>query len=457
MVSIEYISMRKDYGGVEISSQKKDTFMNITKSLFACFVAVCVCIAQTNVTISGKVTDSSGVTPISGAVVQLEKGGLTSTTGADGSFLLSGSVDIINSQFNKPLSDKITVSLYRGYLNLNIREKSKIAITTYTIQGKALSSIRKTMDAGFHSVALPPMSSGVYFYRIQSGEDEFVIKNNSLTCVSGGVELSSQNQSSTALTRQVKSYVPINDVIAATKTGYLDYRVEIKESDTSGIEIRMISQDTGTVTDIDGNVYHAIKLGNQVWTVENLRTTRYKDGTAIPYVTDKSAWANLTTSGYCYYENDSTANAVKYGALYNWHTVNTGKLAPAGWHVPTNAEWDTLQNYLIANGYNWDGTTTGNKIGKSMAAKTDWALSSVQGDVGNDLPSNNSSGFSALPGGSRYNDGSFSGQGKDGGWWSATEDDASTSYNSLLGYSNEPLYRAIHNKEYGFSVRLVRD
>ena len=113
-----------------------------------------------------------------------------------------------------------------------------------------------------------------------------------------------------------------------------------------------------TVKDADGNVYTTVKIGNQVWTVENLRTTKYNDGSAIPLVTDSAAWVNLTTPGYCYYNNTTNADSIKkYGALYNWYAVDTKKLAPAGWHVPTDAEWDTLQNYLIANGYNWDGTT----------------------------------------------------------------------------------------------------
>src|SRR4030043_168747 len=129
---------------------------------------------------------------------------------------------------------------------------------------------------------------------------------------------------------------------------------------------------SGTVTDADGNVYQTVKIGNQVWTVENLRTTKYDDGSAIPLVTDSAAWAALTTPGFCYYNNTTNAdNIKKFGALYNWHAVNTKKLAPKGWHVPTEAEWITLENYLIANGYNWDGTKTENKIAKSMAAKTD--------------------------------------------------------------------------------------
>jgi uncharacterized protein (TIGR02145 family) len=91
-----------------------------------------------------------------------------------------------------------------------------------------------------------------------------------------------------------------------------------------------------TVKDADGNVYHTVKIGNQVWTVENLRTTRNNDGSAIPHVTDGTEWAALTTPGYCFYDNMSNVDSIKeYGALYNWYAVDTKKLAPAGWHVPS--------------------------------------------------------------------------------------------------------------------------
>ncbi len=226
--------------------------------------------------------------------------------------------------------------------------------------------------------------------------------------------------------------------------------------DTSAAALLKVTSGT-IVTDIDGNVYQTVMIGSQVWTVENLRTTKYNDGTAIPYVTDNSAWANLTTPGYCYYGNDSAANAVKYGALYNWYVVETGKLAPAGWHVPDSVDWDILQNYLIANGYNWDGTTTGNKIGKSMAAKTDWNSSATEGDVGNNLSSNNSSGFSSLPGGGRNNNGSFGNIGGYGDWWSSTERNATSAYFCRLSSHHPGLNRDYDNKEYGIYVRLVKD
>jgi uncharacterized protein (TIGR02145 family) len=220
--------------------------------------------------------------------------------------------------------------------------------------------------------------------------------------------------------------------------------------------------DDTTIVDGDGNVYTTVKCGNQEWTVENLRTTKFIDGTDIPHMTGSSEWSNLSTPGYCFYNNSTDGSfQEKWGALYNWYAVNTSKLAPAGWHVPTNADWQQLEEYLIANGYNWDKSTSGNKIGKSLAAKTDWSSSSGAGDVGNNLSSNNSTGFSALPGGYRnlepFTGGVFRNQSNIGYWWSATDSDTSSAYYLILYYGSEDLNRVSSSKKFGFSVRLVRD
>ena len=103
---------------------------------------------------------------------------------------------------------------------------------------------------------------------------------------------------------------------------------------------------------------------------ENLKTTKFKDGTPIPDVTDETDWAGLSTPGYCWH-NNNIDNKNTYGALYNWFTVSTGNLCPSGWHVATHDEWTTLVDYLIANGYNYDGTTTGNKIAKALKTTID--------------------------------------------------------------------------------------
>ncbi len=217
---------------------------------------------------------------------------------------------------------------------------------------------------------------------------------------------------------------------------------------------------TATVTDIDGNVYNSIKIGTQTWMKENLRVTKYNDGTAIPLVTDITAWSNLTTPGYCWYNNDkATYTANKYGALYNWFVVNTGKLAPTGWHVPSDTEWTTLKNYLIANGYNNDGSTTDNSIAKSLAAPTNWASSTNTGAVGNtDYPAKrNSTGFTALPGGIRYIDGTFNYIGNYGTWWSSTEYTTGNAWYWSLSYDYSSLGRGGDLERSGFSVRCLRD
>ena len=134
-----------------------------------------------------------------------------------------------------------------------------------------------------------------------------------------------------------------------------------------GNEISFIA---GTVKkDIEGNLYHTINIGTQVWMVENLKTTKYNDGTDITPVTDGTAWIALTTPSYCWYNNDAATNKTTYGALYNWYAIDAASngnknICPVGWHVPNTAEWVTLRNYMTDNGYNYDGTTTGNKFAK---------------------------------------------------------------------------------------------
>jgi uncharacterized protein (TIGR02145 family) len=213
------------------------------------------------------------------------------------------------------------------------------------------------------------------------------------------------------------------------------------------------------VEDIDGNEYKAVRIGNQLWMAANLNTTRYSDGTAIPLVTDSAAWANLTTPGFCWYNNDSATYSNLYGALYNWWVVNTGKLCPAGWHVPTDAEWTQMENYLIANGYNYDETTSGNKISKSLAATTNWPPSTKTGAVGNtDYPAyRNKTGFSAIPIGERYPTGEFTVTGIADEWWSGSNHDPVTVWGRNIAYDYVDLYRAFYDMKCGLSVRCVKN
>jgi len=249
-----------------------------------------------------------------------------------------------------------------------------------------------------------------------------------------------------------------------TRTGYHDTGKSVEQQSIECLTPHGFQDQANavceTVTDADGNVYHTVKIGAQTWTIENLKTTKYNDGTVIPLITGITAWENLTTEAYSWYNNDPATYKKTYGALYNWNAVNTGKLAPVGWHVPTDAEWGVLESYLIANGYNYDGTTTGNKISKALALKTGWetyseAYSATGTIIGNHLSANNRSGFSAIPSGYRNNGGVFDGMGVGGYWWSATG--VSYAYFRSLICNNGGLYRNGANMSYGFSVRLLRN
>jgi len=210
-----------------------------------------------------------------------------------------------------------------------------------------------------------------------------------------------------------------------------------------------------TVTDIDGNVYTTVTIGTQVWMVENLKTTHYRNGEAITNVTDNTAW---TTAGpaYCWYNNDATSNKATYGALYNWFAVvDSRNVAPTGWHVPTDAEWTILTNYLTNNGYGYQGS--GSDIAKSMAATSGWTNFGTLGTIGNDPTSNNSSGFKAVPGGYRYySNGGFDDIDNGGDWWSSTPYDASLAIIRNLYFDNVNNRSFNNNKQFGFSIRCLK-
>jgi len=406
--------------------------------------------------ISGIVTDT-GTTPIHGAVVWLEKSGQTTTTGEDGSFtFIVGSSGTLPGN-RKLLANRLSAGISGYVMTLTIAERAAVKATIFDLSGKCLSIVRKTIDAGNHSIALPYQGDGIYLYKVQTGNSEFVIKGNSVVGVSSECSVTTQGSSAEPLAKRTQNTAAINDVIAATKTGYLNYRAVVTNSDTSGIAIKMIAS-AGTITDADSNVYQTVKIGNQVWMAENLRVTKYNDGSAIPM--DTSTWTNTTTPNYCFYNLTTDSGSIKkYGALYNWYVVNPEnpkKIAPAGWHVPTDPEWDTLQNYLIESGYNYDRSTTENKIAKSISAETDWLTCSTIGAIGNDLTINNRSGFSALPGGCRIGN-KFNNIGIYCAWWSATEHGEKSAYSRNIVNDCNDVSNFSASKILGFSVRLIKD
>ena len=217
----------------------------------------------------------------------------------------------------------------------------------------------------------------------------------------------------------------------------------------------------GIVTDIDGNVYHTIKIGSQTWMVEDLKTKRYSNGelinSTIP-ITKELTWENNPNYQWAY--DGIESNVSLYGRLYTWYAATDNRnIAPTGWHVASDAEWTTLGNYLIANGYNYDGTTSGNKIAKSLAASSDWpsSIKTNVGTISNDLTKNNTSGFTALPCGSRSSNGEFWNIFNLGVWWSYPETSATNAWATALSYDENDMNRGVGPKNRAYSVRCVRD
>lgn len=219
-------------------------------------------------------------------------------------------------------------------------------------------------------------------------------------------------------------------------------------------------KENDTVLDADGNSYHTVTIGTQTWMVENLKTTTYNDGTPVFNITEQREWAFLERPGYCDYNNDES-NATKYGRLYNWYAVETGKLAPKGWHVPSKEDWEVLIDYLIENGYNYDETTTGNKIAKSLGDAKDWSVSAYEGTLGSpDHPSmSNKTQFSAVPSGVRGWE--FEVQGYIGHLWSSTVCETTISNNAAyyltLDYIMPNVIIQFTTRSSGLAVRCIRD
>jgi uncharacterized protein (TIGR02145 family) len=184
-----------------------------------------------------------------------------------------------------------------------------------------------------------------------------------------------------------------------------------------------------------------VKIGNQVWMLENLDVEKFRNGDLIPQAKTAGEWESAGKNNepaWCYYDNDES-NGNKYGKLYNWHAVNDPRgLAPDGYHIPTNAELTELTDNLGKE----------NLAGVKMKSASGWYES------GN---GNNSSGFSAQPGGFRYINGSFSDISKVGNWWSSSEADSNNAVSRFLNYYNADVFNYNSDKQNGFSVRCLKD
>ncbi|MFC1492544.1 fibrobacter succinogenes major paralogous domain-containing protein [candidate division KSB1 bacterium] len=244
----------------------------------------------------------------------------------------------------------------------------------------------------------------------------------------------------------------INNLVIAQNSTKV-YNRQHAGTGRAGLTSNMADVDIGTVTDIDGNTYKTIKIGDQWWMTENLRVTHFRNGVEIPNVTGNAEWMNLSSGAYCMWENNSTTAAVM-GHIYNWYAVDDSRvLAPEGWHVPTDDEWKDLEMYLgmsrsEANDRGFRGTDEGGKLKEAGTAH--WN-SPNKGAT-------NESGFTALPGGYRDDvDGEFKNIRNGIAFWSSSESNSVFAWYRSLRSSRSDIGRSHNYKRLGFFVRCVRD
>ena len=429
--------------------------MNQVKLAIAAIgVAFALCRGQ-SVHISGRVQNSAGA-GIPGVTVRLGKAGLATTTDSDGGFTLSGSV----SGIGKPASHTASGEAYpfrmigNGIL-FSVMKRTRVGIQMHDCGGRRLASREKIVSPDDGLIPLLRLSDGVHIYRIATDDHEYTFRGMTGIAAPGGPM---PIEGGTALAKGAQRAVAIEDALLAAKEGFQLSRIPVTNPDTSGLQVILAPWVTGTMADLDGNIYRTIRYGSQVWMAENLRTSKYNDGTAIPLVTDSAAWGAMETPAYSFF--DYTTDPVeqgKWGAFYNGHAVSTGKLAPAGWHVPADAEWDTLENYLVAGGYDYDGTASENKIAKSMAAKSGWLPSADSGAIGNDTLGNDASGFSGMPNGYCDYAGETYYRNWYAFWWTSTQRDENFMKLRGIYYHASGLKSDAFTKVYGLSVRLVKD
>ena len=208
------------------------------------------------------------------------------------------------------------------------------------------------------------------------------------------------------------------------------------------------------VKDIDGNSYKTVKIGEQIWMAENLKVTQYRNGGPIPNLTDENDWENTEQGAYCNYDNNED-NVEIYGRLYNWYAIDDKRvLAPRGWHIPTDDEIKELEMYLgLSQSEAGEDGSRGTNEGSKLANRKDlWDDGILKNN-----PEFGASGFDFLPGGYRGSSDGYYRMGGGGYFWSSTEYGHGSAWYRTLDYDSSEIHRYCPNKNYGFSVRCVRD
>ena len=376
---------------------------------------------------------------------------------------------IVTGIDNPLFNESAKISLYpnplKDYSRMQffLPESGRTNITLYDLSGRAVTQTSDLLARGQHTYRIQGIEDGIFFIRISSGRYSFSGRLVSSGSVSHAAKIMYEHTSPAAKTKKT------GDTKGTTEEVAMQYNTgdRLKLTGISGdfstvitdipVSSKTITFSFVECTDGDGNSYPVVHIvtakggsgipdpenakGDQIWMAANLKTTKYNDGTDIPLVTDNTEWTSRIDPAYCWYNNDETANKDVYGALYNWYTVNTGKLCPDGWHVPTITEWKALTG---PTGYS---NTFADKLREVGSAH--W-LTPNDGAT-------NETGFTALPGGYRNEyTGLFGTMGYDTYWWSTTVASDISSWD-IEFTTNAYVQSYNYQNEYGLSVRCIKD
>jgi len=384
-------------------------------------------------------------------------------SGIDDKTTKDGNRFSVSQNYPNPFYEKTKIDLF-----LSNGERIKISIRD--ILGREVAYYEKDLNAGHHSFEFYPSSEKCYFLTATGNQMHKTIK------MMNAAAITSHGERCRLVYAGYEKMSGFKSNKATNRFGFT-LGDELKFTSYTGVEVAEITDaPTGsqtyvfqfdgwtpcpgipTITDIDGNIYNTVQIGNQCWMKSNLKTTTYQNGTVIPNVTDINTWKNLTTGAYVWYNND-TSWKDPYGALYNaYTTVDTNGLCPSGWHVPTDDEWTALTDFIggIAEPH-------GNELKSCRQVN-----SPLGGDCNttehprweerDTFYGTDDYGFSGLPGGHRHDHGNFYKLGTYSFWWSSTEYSSTNMLYRALFYANGLVsVQGSPIKQNGFSVRCLKD
>lgn len=337
-------------------------------------------------------------------------------------------------------------------------------LVLYDVAGRELVSQTANLAAGAHRFRVSCERPGVHLLTVVQGgvRSSLRLMATEGAGVDGLAFIGGSNGTSTKSDRSLFTWTPGDDlryIGYATSEGVLHSAAIDEVPIASATHIFVMSAgaicpNSPSITDIDGNVYGTVEIGDQCWMAANLKTTRYNDSTPIPNVTDNTAWTELTSGAWCNFDNESFYDAT-YGKLYNWFAAASPNICPQGWHIPAESEWQQLELALglpVDELYSeslYRGSTE-NIGGKMKAVSPLWTPSNIS--------PTNESGFSGIPCGVRYNyEGNFEGIDFYVGWWSASENNTLEGWYRLLQIQLAGILRNNIYKETGYCLRCVRD